>query len=118
MSAHTMNFLSIGPASRFAQEKQQESLTASIDELAGLRFSILLTARWEASDAIDLDRRSDLRAELADLRRLYFDKLDEIAMTFGVDHAINARESVESAVTVPVEMNPPIETGDAFDASL
>jgi len=76
------------------------------EELARLRFAILLTARWEASDAEDPERRKELRVELADLRRLYYDKIDEIAMTFGVAQAIKAKAEVERGVVVPPEPRP------------
>ncbi len=54
------------------------------EELAALRFSIILTARWEASDDESPSVAPSLRGELALLRNHYGDKIDEIAMTFGV----------------------------------
>jgi len=49
-----------------------------------LRFSIILTSRWVASEDEALGRRAELRSELKLLRNHYGDKIDEIAMTFGV----------------------------------
>jgi hypothetical protein len=66
-----------------------------------LRFSIILTARWADSDSESPDRRAELRADLAQLRKHYGDKIDEIAMTFGVDQAMKAKEEVERTVVVP-----------------
>jgi len=76
------------------------------EELARIRFAILLTARWEADDAEDAEHRKELLAELADLRRLYYDKIDEIAMTFGVAQAIRTKAEVERAVVLPHEHRP------------
>lgn len=91
-----------GPATRFAQAQQEFLLAAQIEELASLRFSIIITAKWEASPDESADRREELRDELEDLRTRYFDKIDSIAMTFGVDHAMKAKEQVEHGVTRPL----------------
>jgi hypothetical protein len=40
------------------------------------------------------------------LRKHYGDKIDEIAMTFGVQQAIETRDEVERTVVVPVEVKP------------
>jgi len=93
-----------GPASRYVLETREALLTYDTEELAALRFSIILTARWEASESEDLDRRTELREELALLRKHYGDMIDEIAMTFGVDQAIKAKEEVERTVIVPRNM--------------
>jgi hypothetical protein len=66
-----------------------------------LRFSVILTARWAASDSESPDRRAELRSDLALLRKHYSDKIDEIAMTFGIDQAMKAKEKVERTVVVP-----------------
>jgi len=92
---------SIGPASRYVREAREAFLAYDIEELAVLRFSIILTARWEASDCEGSERRAELREELGLLRRHYSDKVDDIAMTFGVAAAMNAKEEVERTVYVP-----------------
>jgi hypothetical protein len=102
MSTHLLDAVSTGPASRFAREKQKTLLALNTGELAGLRFSIILTAKWEASASVDVERRGELRSELAGLRRIYSQKIDEIAMTFGVQNAMNAKEDVERTVAVPL----------------
>jgi len=86
----------------FIEEKQQKLLAAEVEELAGLRFSIVITAKWEASRDEDPQRRAELRAELEDLRTRYFEKIDRIAMAFGVAIAIQVKEEVEHRVTLPL----------------
>jgi hypothetical protein len=81
-------------------------LAYEIAELAALRFSMLLTARWEASDGESAEQRAELRSDLALLHRYYGDKIDDIAMTFGVKEAMNAKDDVERTVVVPGEMKP------------
>jgi hypothetical protein len=82
------------------------------EELAALRFSIILTARWAASDDEVPGRRAELRGELKLLRNHYGDKIDEIAMTFGVQQAIETADEVERSVVVPLELKPiPIRIG-------
>jgi hypothetical protein len=95
----------VGPASTYIRETRAVLLIYETEELAALRFSIILTARWEASDSETSDRRSELRADLALLRKHYGDKIDEIAMTFGVGQAMKAKEEVERTVVVPREMH-------------
>jgi hypothetical protein len=97
----------INPASRYANEDHESLLADSIEELAGLRFSIVLTAKWEAmaSNDQDVERRNDLRAELENLRRQYSQKIDDIAITFGIQNAIDAQEEVERAVAIPLDMD-------------
>ena len=73
MSAQLLETTSIGPASRYVQVKQEASLAAHTEELAALRFSIILTAKWEASAGIDEERRNELRRELDGLRRALFE---------------------------------------------
>jgi hypothetical protein len=94
----------VSPASIYKRETQAVLLTCETEELAALRFSIILTARWEASDSETPDRRAELGADLALLRTHYGDKIDEIAMTFGVEQAMKAKEEVERTVVVPREM--------------
>jgi hypothetical protein len=113
MSTHLLDAVSIGPASRYVHEKQKISLAANTDELAGLRFSIILTAKWEASAVADPERRDELRSELAGLRRNYSQKIDEIAMTFGIRHAMKAKEEVERKVAIPLRMKPPMTQAES-----
>jgi hypothetical protein len=81
-------------------------LVYETEELAALRFSIILTARWAASDDESPEQRAELRDDLELLRRHYGDKIDEIAMTFGVKEAMKAKDYVERTVVVPHEMKP------------
>ena len=101
-----LDLATIGPASRYIRESRDELLTYEAEELAAVRFSIILTARWAASDDETPERRAELREELELLRKHYGDKIDEIAMTFGVQQAIETRDEVERTVIVPVEVKP------------
>jgi len=96
----------MGPASRYVKETRETILAYETEELAALRFSIILTARWEASDDEDPQERAELRADLSLLRRHFGDKIDEIAMTFGVEEAMKARDTVERTVVVPRDLKP------------
>jgi hypothetical protein len=96
----------MGPASRSIKESREAMLAYETEQLAALRFSIILTARWEASDDEDPQQRAELRADLSLLRRHFGDKIDEIAMTFGVEEAMKAKDEVERAVVVPRDMKP------------
>jgi hypothetical protein len=96
----------MGPASRYVRESREAMLTYETEELAALRFSIILTARWEASDDEDPQQRAELRADLSLLRRHFGDKIDEIAMTFGVEEAMKAKDTVERTVAVPRDLKP------------
>jgi hypothetical protein len=98
-----------GPATPFVQEQREQLLSSEMEELAGLRFSIVITAKWEASGDEDPQRREELRIELEDLRTHYFDKIDQIAMTFGVAQAMQAKEEVEHNVTLPLQVLSVIE---------
>jgi hypothetical protein len=95
---------SIGPASRYIHETRESLLAYNIEELAVLRFSIILTARWEAFDCETGGRRAELREELAILRKHYGDRIDDIAMTFGVEAAMHAKDEVERTVVVPRDL--------------
>ena len=94
-----------GPATRFIEEKQEQQLSSDVEELASLRFSIVITARWEASNEEDPRHKKELRAELDDLRTRYYDKLDQIAMAFGVSTAVQIKDEVERRVTLPLNCN-------------
>lgn len=89
------------PVAAPATPDDQGSLAARIEELARLRFSIVLTAKWESSECEDLLYRKELRGDLHQLNALYFEKIDEIAMAFGVQAAIDAKERVEREVNIP-----------------
>jgi len=101
-----LDLATIGPASRYIRETRDELLTYETEELAAVRFSIILTARWVASDDETAERRAELRGELELLRKHYGDKIDEIAMTYGVQQAIESRDEVERTVIVPFEAEP------------
>jgi hypothetical protein len=96
----------IGPASRYIKETREAMLAYETEELAALRFSIILTARWEASESEDPQQRAELRADLSLLRRHFDDKIDELAMTFGVEEAMKAKNTVERTVVVPRDLKP------------
>ena len=59
----------MGPASRYVKESREAMLAYESEELAALRFSIILTAKWEASDDEDPQQRAELRADLKRLQR-------------------------------------------------
>ena len=104
MTTQFLDSVSTGCGPWNAHEKQGNLLAASTNELASLRFSIILTARWEAAAGQDLERRNELRAELADLRCQYSQKVDYLAMTFGIQSAMDVKEEVERNVVVPLGM--------------
>jgi hypothetical protein len=101
-----IDLATIGPASRYIRETRIEMLEYESEELAALRFSIILTARWAASDDEVPGRRAELRCELKLLRNHYGDKIDDIAMTFGVQQAVQTVDEVERSVVVPLELKP------------
>lgn len=96
----------ISPASRYIRETREVLLAYEAEELAALRFSIILTARWMGSGDEDPERRAELRDDLLLLRKHYGDKVDEIAMTFGIQQAMMTKEEVERTVIVPRETKP------------
>jgi hypothetical protein len=103
-----------GPASRYSFERRQAGLSDAVDQLASLRFAIVLSARWENSGIFSGQARTELRDELRQLRSKYSDKIDEIAMSYGVQAAIEAQEGVEREVKVPKNMAPPIYADTGF----
>ena len=103
----TLNPSNAGPATRYVLEHGLDSLSDAVEQLAGLRFSVVLTARWESSGVLSGQARDELRDELRQLRSRYSDKIDEIAMGYGVQTAMEAQESVEREVNVPMIMAPP-----------
>jgi len=102
-----------GPASRYVLEHFQANLGDAVEQLAGLRFSIVLSAKWESSGALSGLARTELRDELRKLRVKYSDKIDEIAMNYGVQAAIVSQEGVEREVRVPKKMTPQPHSEDA-----
>ena len=108
MSTAVLDTAALIPASIHVRLKRESNLEAFYQELAGLRFSIVLLARWERSDNLDADNKAELREELAHLRALYLDTIDEMAMTFGVQQAMHAKAEVEHNVEVPRGMMPPM----------
>jgi hypothetical protein len=113
MSTFLFDAISHFPASWYEREKQETNLASFVDDLAVLHFSIVLTAKWEASDSEDEDRRAELREELAQLRHLYDEKLDHIAMTFGVDRAMKAKEEVEGVYRIARSRKPAAASANA-----
>lgn len=87
--------------SQLLHEKQKKkALGVKREELRGIRISVVLTEQWEASDTLLDSRRVELCTELSHLRSEYLDKLDEIAMAFGVQTAIESKEEVERTVVI------------------
>jgi hypothetical protein len=111
-----------GPATRFIEEKQEKLLAADAEELAALRFSIVLTAKWESDREEEPHCREELRVELANLRTCYYDKIDRIAMSFGVSIAMKVKDEVEQRVTLPLRAGfadlPGGESNSASNSSL
>ena len=97
---------SITPAARCLDQLESAMLASQTEELAGLRFSILLTGKWETSETVTGERRAELRQELSILRSLYLNQLDEIAMTFGVRKAMELKEEIEHTVVLPDDVSP------------
>ncbi len=108
MSVPASETAAIMPAAVYVRLKRETNLAAVTQELAGLRFSIILLARWEAARSVDAASMVELRRELARMRTLYFDKIDTLAMSFGVQQAMETKASVERSVMVPRGMMPPI----------
>jgi hypothetical protein len=108
MSLPPSETAAIVPAAVYVRLKRESNLAAVTQELAGLRFSIILLARWEAARSVDACILAELRQELTELRALYFDKIDSLAMGFGVQQAMETQRSVERSVTVPKGMMPPL----------
>ena len=106
MTTHWLDEVLICPTSGADREKRETQLAAHKEELADLRFSIILTARWEMSGSADAERRNELRAELACLRRSYTHKIDEIAMAFCVQDAMQAQQEVEREVNLGSNITP------------
>lgn len=91
----------------FTQPAPLHNLAVLTEKLAELRFLIILTARWESSENLDRGARQIMRSDLVRLRKQYSDKIDEIAMNFGVQQAMEALWDVEHRVHVPASIPPP-----------
>jgi len=113
MTFATVENASLGLSVPHRPERQEQTLAGAVEELTHLRFAIILTVRWEAEEKDNLERRRELRDELEHLRMLYYDQIDEIAMSFGVQDAMNAQRDVERNVIVPVGARLP--TADEVD---
>lgn len=85
----------------------RHNLMALAEKLASLRYLIILTSRWTASDSIGHERRKLMNRDLVRLRREYSTLIDEIAMNFGISAAMEAQENVECTVIVPKGIKPP-----------
>ena len=107
MSNLTPAVLPIDPDSRYAYDDAEALLAGSTDQLARLRFTIILVARWEPSSGVTSHRRKEMRTELTRLRNLYLGMVDELAMAYGVHQALMTRNYVECTVCVPKGMLPP-----------
>jgi hypothetical protein len=105
MSTYSQDTVSMNIVAEYMEEQRKLSLAANMEELAGLRFSILLTSKWAVSESLSEERVAELRTELSNLRTQYLDKVDAIAMAFGVQAAMETREQIEREVFVPEEMN-------------
>lgn len=112
MSTAILDANSIGLDPTFKPGPQEATLNASREELGGLRFLIVLAARWESSKSVDPGCRAELRTELENLHALYLDKVDVIAMRFGVQEAMEAQKEVERTVKVPRSLMPAISPDD------
>lgn len=99
MPAQMLDAVSIDFATRRVHKTRDLSLAASAQELAILRSSILLTAKWKESSSEDPERRSELRTELVNLGCLYLERIDAIAMRYGVGKAMELKEQVERTIT-------------------
>ncbi len=108
MATAVLDTAALIPASIHVRLKRESNLEAFYQELGGLRFAIVLLARWERSENLDECTRAELREELVHLRALYLDTLDELAMSFGVQQAMDAKAEVERTVEVPRGMMPPM----------
>ena len=83
------------------------NLSSLTEKLASLRYLIILTARWAASDSIGEERRKGMNCDLARLRREYSFLIDDIAMSIGIQQAMDAKVRVENSVSVPKGIKPP-----------
>ena len=107
MPSPTPAVVLIDPDSRYAYDDAEALLAGSTDQLARLRFTTILVARWEPSSGVTSHRRKEMRTELTRLRNLYLGMVDELAMAYGVHHALMTRNYVERTVCIPKCILPP-----------
>lgn len=100
------------------ESEREYLLAAAREELASLRFATILTARWEAAAQKDVVRRNEMRADLKTLRRNYSEKIDEIAMRFGIQDAMDTQKEVERSVFVPKFQDAAALPDEDIDAGL
>jgi hypothetical protein len=112
MPTYLLAPLMSGARSGDADEHPATLLATKTEELAGLRLSVILTAKWGTSAGVDPEQREELRTELVGLRRRYSEKIDEIAMTLGVQNAMESKEYVERTVVIQPGMKPPLRHSD------
>lgn len=82
-------------------ETTPQNLATATEKLAALRFFILLTARREGLESADPEASEHMHNDLVWLRAQYFDMIDDIAMRYGVQQAMDAKQAVEHEVSVP-----------------
>ena len=101
MSTAILEMSTFDPVIRFIENTPEARLAAEVEELVSLRSFIILKTRWEASEYLNKVHRAELCDELQEVHRLYAQKLDAIAMDFGVAHALEASKDVERRIAVP-----------------
>ena len=95
------------PRREEAEHDPREGARPDADaEGEGARRHLPLEDGPQDGDGADPQERAELRADLSLLRRHFGDKIDEIAMTFGVEEAMKARDTVERTVVVPRDLKP------------
>jgi len=107
MTASLLDSAPIVPASVHAHFRHETTLAAMTQELASVHSSMLVLVRSAKPHSLDAGDLARVREEVAQLRVLYFEKIDEIAISFGVQRAIEAKESVECSVKILSGMLPP-----------
>ena len=96
-----LEITSIDRPQKTTPSEEPSRLTVCKIDLKNLHSQIVSRARWESTDSPSTRLRTELQADLVRLRRLYSHKIDEIAMKFGVQQAMDAQASVESCVMEP-----------------
>lgn len=101
MISRTFYAASTDSIPRSLLNRTENSLAARIDELASLRFSLMLAARYADSENQKVGHRDELRARLKVLRRQYSEKIDEIAIGLSATDTMRVLEQVEQNVVIP-----------------
>ena len=109
MSAATCSAALFEPEIHFIDDSPEAHLAGDMHELSNLRYAILLRAGWVAAGGLEEHYRNELLIDLQQLRWLYMDKVDVMAMTFGTALALKAKEEVERQVVVPEGIKPPVQ---------